>query len=172
MKILILSDIHGDYESLRKVIDNESFDKLIILGDLFSYGCSSFSLKSEKIIEILKQNKDKLILIKGNCDSYIDYDKFKLFSHDIITIPLNNHHVTLTHGNIYSKGFLPNYHGDIIMTGHTHIPMLTKEQGIIYANPGSIGNPRGMSERSYIIFDTNKLTLKNIDKITIKKMEI
>ena len=37
MKLLVVSDIHGDYESLNKVIHNESFDRLIVLGDLLPY---------------------------------------------------------------------------------------------------------------------------------------
>ena len=44
MKVLILSDIHGDYDTLYKITQNEVFDKLIILGDLFSYGFSSNDL--------------------------------------------------------------------------------------------------------------------------------
>ena len=36
MKLLIISDVHGDYKSLEKVLKNESFDRLVVLGDLFS----------------------------------------------------------------------------------------------------------------------------------------
>ena len=34
----MVSDIHGDFKSLEKVLKNESFDRLVVLGDLFSYG--------------------------------------------------------------------------------------------------------------------------------------
>lgn len=172
MKILILSDIHGDYETLEKIIENESFDKLIILGDLFNYGFISSDLKNNKIINLLQRNKHNLILIRGNCDNYIDYENLGLFAHDIITIPLNNHNVTLTHGNRYSKGFLPDYHGDMFISGHTHIPMLLKEQGIIYINPGSIGKPRGGSSKSYAVFHDNKIEIKTIYKEITKEMEV
>ena len=36
MRLLMVSDVHGDFKSLEKVLKNESFDRLIMLGDLFS----------------------------------------------------------------------------------------------------------------------------------------
>ncbi len=172
MKILIMSDIHGDYENLNKVLKNESFDKLIILGDLFSYGFNYNNKDENNILKLLSNYKDAIILIRGNCDENINYEEFGLFAHDIISLHLNNHVVTLTHGNIYSKGFLPNYHGDIFASGHTHVPMLLKEQGIIYLNPGSIGKPRGGLDKSYAIFEDNKIEIKTIDGKIIKEMKI
>ena len=172
MKILIMSDIHGNYESLNNVLKNESFDKLIILGDLFSYGFNYNNKDENNILKLLSNYKDAIILIKGNCDENISYEEFGLFAHDVISLHLNNHVVTLTHGNIYSKGFLPNYHGDIFASWHTHVPMLLKEQGIIYLNPGSIGKPRGGLDKSYAIFEDNKIEIKTIDGKIIKEMKI
>lgn len=168
LKLLILSDIHGDHETLYKVIKKEDFDKLIVLGDLFNYG----EKVNDKIINLLQKNKNKLILIKGNCDNYIEYEKLGLFAHDIFTYSSNNHMVTFTHGNRYSKGFLPEYHGDIFISGHTHIPVLTKERGVIYVNPGSIGRPRGGSTKSYLIFENNKIIIKDINNKVQKEMII
>ncbi len=172
MKILIISDIHGDYNTLEKITNDESFDKLIILGDLFNYSMITNDLKDNKIIKLLKKYKNNLILIKGNCDNFIDYKKIDLYAHEIITITLNNHLVTITHGNKYSKGFLPNYHGDIFLSGHTHINNLIKEYGIIYVNPGSISLPRGGSSKSYGFFTNDKIMIKNINGEIIKEMEI
>lgn len=172
MKILIISDIHGDYENLNKVLKNESFDKLIILGDLFSYSFNYDNKDENNILKLLSNYKDVIILIRGNCDENINYEEFGLFAHNIISLHLNNHIVTLTHGNKYSKGFLPDYHGDIFASGHTHVPMLLKEQGIIYLNPGSIRKPRGGSDKSYAIFEDNKIEIKTIDGKIIKEMKI
>lgn len=163
MKLLILSDIHGDFESLDKIIKSENFDELVILGDLFSYGYSLENDKEKQIITLLQKYKNKLTLIKGNCDVFVNYEAYGLQTFDVITLPFNKHLITFTHGNKYSKGFLPEYHGDIFISGHTHIPSLTKEREIIYANPGSVGRPRGGSTKSYIIFDNNKITIKDIN---------
>ncbi len=170
LRLLILSDIHGDYKNLYKITENERFDELIILGDLFSYGYECNKDEEEYIINLLQKYKNKLILIKGNCDIFINYETIGLQFYDVITLPFNKHLVTFTHGDRYSRGFLPEYHGDIFISGHTHIPMIIKERGIIYANPGSIGKPRGGSRKSYIIFDNDKIIIKDINGNTQKEM--
>jgi predicted phosphodiesterase len=39
MKLLILSDIHGNWAALQSVLDSEAdFDKILCLGDLVDYG--------------------------------------------------------------------------------------------------------------------------------------
>lgn len=163
MKLLMVSDIHGDFKSLEKVLKNESFDRLVVLGDLFSYGKIILDLNNNEIIKLLKKYKDKLILIRGNCDYFIDYEKIGLYANDIITIRVNNHDITLTHGNRY---------GDIFASGHTHIPSIIKERDIIYINPGSIGLPRSGSQKSYLVFDDNYIEIKTIDGVLEKRMNI
>lgn len=171
MKTLIISDVHGDYKTLDLIIKKESFDKLIVLGDLFNYWFKLDKINDNKIIKTLQTNKDKLILIKGNCDKCINYEELGLYAHEIITITLNRHSVTLTHGDKYSKGFLPSFHGKIFISGHTHVPMLLKEYEIIYANPGSVGLPRGGSYKTYMVFEDNKIIIKTTNDIIIKEME-
>ena len=61
-----MSDIHGNYKSLNNVLKNESFDKLIILGDLFSYGFNYNNKDENNILKLLSNYKDAIILIKGN----------------------------------------------------------------------------------------------------------
>lgn len=172
LKLLIISDIHGDYENLYKITQNERFDQLIILGDLFSYGYSINDDEENPIIRLLQKYKNKLTLIKGNCDNFVNYDAYNLQVFDTVTLPFNKHIITFTHGNRYSKGFLPEYHGDIFISGHTHIPILTKDREIVYANPGSIGRPRGGSTKSYLIFDDNKIIIKDINGNIQKEMEV
>lgn len=172
MKILIISDIHGDYKNLDSIITKESFDKLIVLGDLLPYSYDYDDDLEDKIMNLLSKYKNKLVLIKGNCDKYINFEAYGLYAHEEISLTLNNHIVTFTHGHLYNKGFLPSYHGDIFISGHTHIPLLIKEKNIIYANPGSIGRPRGISKKSYIIFDDNKIIIKDLDNNIQKEMTI
>lgn len=172
MRILIVSDIHGNYDDFLKVIKMEAFDRLVVLGDLLSYSNNYDDEDEENILNILSKYKNKLVLIKGNCDYFINYDAYDLFAHDEISLTLNNHVTTFTHGHIYNKGFLPKYHGDIFICGHSHVPLLIKENDIIYANPGSIGKPRGGSSKSYLIFEDNKLIIKDLNQNTIKELII
>ena len=41
--------------------------------------------------------------------------------------------------------------------------LLKKKGDFIFANPGSISLPKGMSTHSYILLDENKIILKDID---------
>lgn len=38
MKVLVISDLHGNWPALEAVLDRESYDALIVCGDLVSYG--------------------------------------------------------------------------------------------------------------------------------------
>lgn len=172
MRLLIVSDVHGDFQTLDKIIKKESFDELIILGDLFSYGYYSNEYKEENIINLLEKYKNKLILIKGNCDNFINYNAINIRAFDRITIPFDNHLFTFTHGHKYKKSFLSSFHGDVFISGHTHIPSIIKENSIIYANPGSISIPRGGSPKCYLVFNNNKPILKTINNEIIKEMTI
>lgn len=172
MTLLILSDIHGDYESFKKIIDKEEFDKIIILGDLFSYDYNYENYTESDIIKLIQSLKDRLIFIKGNSDYNIDYNVLNLKAFDIITLPYDNNQITYTHGDKYCKGFLPENHGNIFINGHTHRPVLSKEDGIIYCNPGSVGRPRGNSSKGYLILKDNKFILKDINQNIISVLNI
>lgn len=171
MKLLIISDIHGRYYDLKQVIEYEKADKIIILGDIMSSSFYADNEEDELIYKLLKDNSYNTFLISGNCDRLVDYNKLNNRPFDILTIPFDNKLFTFTHGHLYKKGFLPEYHGDIFISGHTHIPNLIKED-IIYANPGSLGFPRGGSNKSYLIYENSKLILKEINGKIIKEMDI
>lgn len=53
MKILILSDIHANWYALEAILDKESYDALVFLGDVVDFGpsprnCIKFLMKSSK----------------------------------------------------------------------------------------------------------------------------
>jgi len=51
---------------------------------------------------------------------------------------------------------------DILVLGHTHIPMLINIAGKIIVNPGSVGQPRdGDCRASYAVLDTEKPGVEN-----------
>lgn len=78
MKLFIISDIHGSLYYLKKVIEifgKENYDKLVILGDELYHGPRNPLPKDyspKEVIEILNKYKDKIIAVRGNCDSEVD----------------------------------------------------------------------------------------------------
>ena len=78
MKAVIVSDIHGSYyyaQRLKEIVEKENPDKVILLGDLYYHGPRN-DLSQEynpmEVSKILNAMKDKLLVVKGNCDAEVD----------------------------------------------------------------------------------------------------
>lgn len=170
MKYIFISDIHGNIEMLEecfKVFEKEKADKLIILGDT-SAGTDYYT--NIQIAELLNQNKSKIEVIRGNCDTIDFEEKLDFEIYDIDTLYINKKFVTITHGHYYNYYELPPNSGDIFIQGHTHIPMLEERNKIILANPGSVTRPRATDLRCYIIIDEENISLKTITGDLIKSI--
>ena len=78
MKWMIISDIHGSYDDLKKVMEiyeEEKMEKLIILGDILYHGPRNplpEGYQPQKVINLLNQYKDKIMAVRGNCDAEVD----------------------------------------------------------------------------------------------------
>ena len=171
MKIIIVSDIHGNYENMRKVIENElSFDYLFILGDILS-GPHYEGYDPDGLAELLNQYANKIFYVRGNCDMYrmqlLDFYMDK----DYMIIPIDHIRFFLTHGHLYHEHYLPDLDMDfdVYIQGHTHIPIMKEERGKLYLNPGSITLPRGLCDKSYIVYQDQMFYLKEVDTNQIVK---
>ena len=163
MKIMIISDIHGGYENLEKVLEiffKEKYDKLFVLGDIFSF---YNTIDNEYIANALNNITDKII-VRGNCDIDLSLE-------DIRTIEINNIKMTLTHGHKYSINELLNSNTNIIFIGHSHIASISYENGKYIVNPGSISKSR-RGENSFGELDDDTIYIKNIDNEILNKMKI
>ena len=178
MKILIISDIHGSSYYAKKIEEinqRENPDQIILLGDLYYHGPRN-DLTQEynpmKVAGILNDFGDKLRTVRGNCDAEVDemISDFKLEPY--IQMQVNGKNVFFTHGHIYNMENLPDEEIDIMFYGHYHTGFIEEENGIIFANPGSISLPKNNTEHSYIIFDEDKITLKNVDGEIIQEKKL
>ena len=169
---MFISDIHGSIENLEKCIEIfeiEKADKLVILGDT---GSQVDNRSNQIIADTLNLMKDKLEMVRGNCDT-IDFEEM-LFLKLVGTqnLYINGKIVTITHGHYYNSYELPSNCGEIFIQGHTHIPMLQKINDRIIANPGSVSRPRGCDLRCYIILDDEKIVLKTLEGKIVKEILI
>ena len=75
MKILFISDIHGiskNLDKIRVLINENNFDKIVNLGDSYYCGLSikgELEVNPNAVKNFLESIKDKLISLRGNCDS-------------------------------------------------------------------------------------------------------
>jgi putative phosphoesterase len=65
MKIVIISDLHGNYEALRSI--PERFDELWVLGDLVNYGPDPGA-----VVDLARTTS--AVVVRGNHDHSIGYD--------------------------------------------------------------------------------------------------
>ena len=148
MKILIVSDTHGNTNNLEVVLEREMpLDLLIHLGDIE---------RDEDYIPIMAECP--MEAVAGNNDFFSDLPRER-------EIKIGKYKVLLTHGHYYyvnsgirhikreaiARGI------DIAMFGHTHRPMLEQEDGVVVLNPGSISYPRQEGRApSYIVMELDE----------------
>ncbi len=178
MKYLIASDLHGSAFYLKKLLEAfeiEGAKKLILLGDIYNHGPRNPLPKDYSPMEVsslLNGIKDRLIVIKGNCDSAVDtmISEFDFLEHMALTSLDKT--VFLTHGHVYNKDNLPKTSFDAIIYGHFHTGFVQKKDGLVVANTGSLSLPKQNTANSYIILEDGVLALKDLDGNLIDKTTI
>ncbi len=179
MKLLIASDIHGDLSSAASLIyvfQKEGCDKLLLLGDILYHGPRNDlpnGYNPKKVIELLNTQRDKILAVRGNCDTEVDQMvlNFPILA-DYAYLSLDGLSIFATHGhNFNTETPPPLSHGEILLHGHTHIPTC-KEFGNsnYYLNPGSVAIPKGGFPKTYMIYENSCFTVKDFDgNIVLKK---
>ncbi len=148
MRILVISDTHGELGNFLKVMDIEKkVDLCVHLGDIEG--------QENEIADLVSC---PLFAVRGNNDFFspLPYD---------IDVKIGSYQAFLTHGHHYGVsvgegGVLEEARArgaNLVMFGHTHRPVLREEEGIILVNPGSISYPRQEDRKpSYMIITINE----------------
>ena len=133
MKIAVLSDTHGNRSMMSRTVEKiQHCDVVFHLGD------------NDKDVEYLRRFIDiPFHMVRGNCD-------FGSKAPNELIQRVGGKKILMTHGHKYNvKYSLMSllYRGeeeeaDIILFGHTHVPMKEYNQNTLIMNPGSVGNPR------------------------------
>ena len=146
MRILFISDIHGVPSTLSAALEQGErlgYDRLVLLGDLMYHGPRNGVpdfYDTAKVADILNAHKDKILAVRGNCDSEVDQLllEFPMMS-DYAELDADGERFFLTHG-------------------HTHVAEKKKLFcGITIFNPGSISLPKGGQGRTFGYWDGHDL---------------
>ena len=172
MKLLICSDIHGDLDSMAKVLaayEMEDCDKILILGDLLYHGPRNNlppTYNPKAVIELLNKNRNIIMSVRGNCDTEVDQMvlSFPILA-DYIMLALDGLTVFATHGHHHNTLTPPPLlSGDILLHGHTHVLKCEEfGDGNFYLNPGSVALPKENNPRSYMVYENRCFTVKDFD---------
>jgi len=142
MKIVLVSDNHGDKEALEKVLsDNPCADYYIHCGDS--------SLSNYEI--------EPFASVKGNNDYYGDYPYNRV-------LEIEGHKIYICHGHreIYNRTLesliasAKKRECDIVFFGHIHVFFDQTIDGIRLINPGSLEYNRDKFDKTYAIVEITK----------------
>ena len=109
MKFMFASDIHGSAYYCRKLLEameKEQPKKLLLLGDILYHGPRNDLPKEyapKEVIAMLNGVKDKLLAIRGNCDTEVDQMvlDFPILS-DYALLEVDGVHIYATHGHVFT----------------------------------------------------------------------
>ncbi|MBF8984365.1 metallophosphoesterase [Lutibacter sp. B2] len=146
MKIVVISDTHGQTDLAEKIISEiKNIDLCIHLGDYYK---DALYISEKMGIEI--------VAIKGNCDSKDDVQEesvLKIEGHKIFITHGHEYNVKTDLNRLYYKAKSLDCH--IALFGHTHKAIKVEHEGMIILNPGSLTKPRGTGP-TYAVLEINK----------------
>lgn len=142
MKLLITSDVHGDFDGLKEVIEkHKDIDYHINAGDM--------------CIDPKRYERYHIITVKGNNDFGVDLPWYRV-------LDLEGLKILLTHGHMEFVKFgfdrlklkTKLMEASIVIFGHTHERYLMVENNMMLINPGALGD----YHRSYAIYENGEVT--------------
>lgn len=132
MKVLVVSDSHGDREILVELIERykDKVDQLFHCGD------------SE--LEATDSVWDSMLTVRGNMDFDDDFAMTQ-------TIEVQNQRIFMAHGHRLDVNYTmqelvfaaKEEHANYAFFGHTHQAGVEQINNVVVLNPGSISEPRG-----------------------------
>ncbi len=160
MKFVIISDIHDNLVNLEKCANwgrGGEITNAICCGDAVNAETLQYLAENFKIIYLVRGNLeiyDEAEIKKYNNINYLG--RFGMFEIDGKT-------VGLCHEPWHIKKVLEQKKCELIFYGHTHEPWIEEKEGMITANPGTLGGV--FNKASFAVWDSvsGKLELKILE---------
>jgi putative phosphoesterase len=187
MKFFIASDLHGAATRTEKTLaafEAEKADVLLLCGDYLNHGPRNGlpeDYAPEKAVPMLNRYAEKIIGVRGNCDSEVDQMllEFPMMG-DYTIVFAGGRRCFLTHGHIYSPDVLTRREapalrlpaGSLFISGHTHMSVLEYREGILFLNPGSPVMPKGGSKAGYALLGETYAALKTLEGETLQEIPL
>lgn len=171
MKLMIASDIHGSAWYCRRMLEaleREGAEKLLLLGDLLYHGPRNDLPRDyapKEVIAMLNAAADRLLCIRGNCDAEVDQMvlDFPILA-DYCVLFEGGRTIYVTHGHVFTEDAPPKLRaGDVLLTGHTHVPKCTDHGTYWYLNPGSVSIPKNGSWHGYMTLENGLFLWKDLE---------
>lgn len=151
MRIGVVGDIHGNLIGLERALRAMGpLDRLLFTGDGY-----------QDLVRAKLNFTVPVIGVAGNCDFSTAYPTEQFFE-------LEKYKVLLTHGHRYGvkQGLTTiamaarEKQVDLVVFGHTHLPLNTEWEGIRIFNPGTLCPERSYRGVTYGIIEIDRDTMK------------
>lgn len=145
MRLGLVSDSHGNIVDLqRAVAQMGEVDMIFHMGDFIEDG-----------MEINKWVSVPVVTVMGNMDAFCRWGE------ELVLTEVEGKRIIVVHGhNFYVKNSLDslklkarNEKADLVFFGHSHIPHIEEEDGVVYINPGSTSLPKGRRPKTFALVD-------------------
>ena len=171
MRWLIASDIHGSAFYCNKLIERfytEGADRILLLGDILYHGPRNElprEYEPKRVAAALNDVCDKIACVRGNCDSEVDQMMldFPIMAEYAI-LDIGKVLIFATHGHVFGEQNPPKFaKNSLLLCGHFHVPVVRKHEDYLYINAGSVSLPKDGSWHSYIVFDGERFSWKDLN---------
>ncbi|MBR3359037.1 MAG: phosphodiesterase [Solobacterium sp.] len=178
-KLLIVSDIHGVVSGMEIVMEAVTLHNpeiILCLGDELYHGPRNDipeDYAPKKVIPLLNALSERILAVRGNCDAEVDQMvlNFRLME-DYKILEFGEHTICMTHGHVYDPEHTPEEYFDIFLSGHTHMPGISKREDCIVVNPGSVSMPKGGSPRTYAVMTEDSISIYTGDHEIFEYMSL
>lgn len=180
MKLIFVSDIHGSMYYLNQALERyhaEGADYIVLVGDILYHGTRNDlprEYNPKLVLKSLNNYSDRIIAVRGNCDSEVDQMTldFPIMA-DYTNILVDGRRLFITHGHLYNEGNMVNLSdGSAFIYGHTHVLRADKKDNIYFLNPGSISLAKENNPNSYGIIENDIFSIKDLDGNIIKEIHM
>lgn len=177
MKVGIISDVHGDYGALAKTLNKlkteHHVSRILCAGDLVGRGP-----EQNRVVDCIRKNE--IVTVRGNHDEWF-YSISDENSTFLKALPLDwkgkvgNRGVFMCHGKpgnnmwgmyrdhlseTYLNMVLKSLKVNVLITGHTHMPLYMRVKQGVLINPGSL-----------YCFDSARQTSKTYGILNLKTLD-
>ncbi len=175
MKIFVGSDIHGSAPMAQKFLAEvqrlspaDGNMRIVILGDVYNHGPRNplpEGYAPMQVAAALNAVKDKLSVVKGNCDSEVDAMISEFSFYNSVSIPRKGKKLIFTHGHKINADMPMEglEGGDAVFYGHFHKPQTRVVDGVRYVCVGAIGMSAAGVPRSYAVISDDGLDILSLE---------
>ena len=132
MKILVLSDSHGNVDNMIRAVERVQPQRVLHLGD-----CQRDLTALQAAFPGMPMEG-----VPGNCDwGSCDQPERLLEIGGVRIFALHGHTRNVKHSPMAAMYAAKEYGAQVLLFGHTHVPLVDNDGSLLTLNPGAAGDP-------------------------------